>query len=526
MVNTLESQMSKYGVEFFSKSDDRFGLKQNMNKNTKGVSFEPTIFPNDSTELDTIVENDRDNGDIVLNKVTSNEIDTSFIVDDVIDNSFVEINDNDEYFDEGFGNIDGDDDDDDADDNNNEDRDNNENNNNGNNNNSNNNNNEAFTSPDKIIISEVVSTPDATPSADFNAKTPTLADLKLSEATRSLVGVNGRDNIQRKSFGGGKASLIPVRNRFDDSVNESNIIDNELNEDNNAGNISTYSLNDSNIEINITSSNIKGRKSLLHTPSNYKGTNVSSPLTPTTPTIGTPFQTCDLRLNNKDDLGEIGLMDHMDDIVDSPVLENHTSPSLHLSANIPITHLSLYELNTSIKEMASNPNSPIHTINEKINKINIDDDGNYSDENNNNNLKNLNDSDTSIDFSNNYLASPPKMAKILEPSKRRQTAVTHSNDLMIQLVTNDELVSAPVFIKKQVNLELLNKALLGINSYLATIGSNSSEQCLTQEQMDSLIIDSVGDGLSTKAILLCLLTLKRFDLAANSNVKVYKVKLL
>ena len=131
---------------------------------------------------------------------------------------------------------------------------------------------------------------------------------------------------------------------------------------------------------------------------------------------------------------------------------------------------------------------------------------NYNDNDNDNNISK--DSDSSIGF-----ISPPK-TKILEPRKNESSAN------LIPAITSDEWSTAPVFLKKQVTLEIVNKALVSINSILM-----DKRDTLTQTEMDDTISQIVDSNIPPKAVILALVQLKKLDLGTDSlKQKVYKIR--
>ena len=260
-------------------------------------------------------------------------------------------------------------------------------------------------------------------------KTPTLLDWKLSEATRKIVNTKGA------------AAVSPPMNN------------------------NTYNKDDD----------------IIETPQKFQLSYNDSSDTPTTPTIGTPFQTCDLKSSYKtgymsSNKNKSPEAQHDDLLFDS------MSPMISVKPD--------YNKIDEVVEVE------VPVI---VNDVKAFDECNIS-----------KDSDTSIGF-----MSPPKMAKILEPRKNETT----SNK--IPAISDEEWSTAPVFLKKQVTLDIVNKALVSINNSLM---DSEKRDTLTQMEMDETI-SNIDSSIPPKAVILALVQLKKLDLGTDSSKqKVYKIR--
>jgi len=277
-----------------------------------------------------------------------------------------------------------------------------------------------------VKVDDIVLSPVASRSSEkiVDNKTPTLLDWKLSDATRKIVNIKG--------------TVSPQNNSYNDD-------------------------------------------DIIETPQKFQSTfNNDSTDTPTTPTIGTPFQTCDLKASYRHSY-MTSTRNRSPEITNDDVFENSISP-------LRSVNLDNVKKEETIIHDANSPMLDEHNVS-----------------------KDSDTSDTSIGF-----ISPPKMAKILEPRKHETT----SNS--IPLISDEEWSTAPVFLKKQVTLDIVNKALISINSILI---DSEKRDTLSQTEMDETISKLVEVNIPPKAVILALVQLKKLDLGTDSNKqKVYKIR--
>ena len=225
---------------------------------------------------------------------------------------------------------------------------------------------------------------------------------------------------------------------------------------------------------------------IIETPQKFQLSYKDNNDTPTTPTFdGTPFKTCDVKSTVKSThkpSHQMGIISSDFDNIGKSNDKSTTPVVISVKSEISKEEVlaTIIESNTSAD--------------------------NYNDNDNDNNISK--DSDSSIGF-----ISPPK-TKILEPRKNESSAN------LIPAITSDEWSTAPVFLKKQVTLEIVNKALVSINSILM-----DKRDTLTQTEMDDTISQIVDSNIPPKAVILALVQLKKLDLGTDSlKQKVYKIR--
>lgn len=206
---------------------------------------------------------------------------------------------------------------------------------------------------------------------------------------------------------------------------------------------------------------------LLAVDGNAIDTNYSSPTaidTPETPTIGTPFQTCDLRTRGA-------------------------------------TSVSKLSMNSDISS-SFDCKATFRSASDAVGDINDD----FI-------------ADEAVLFTDapSSVAMPLKRSHLISP--------VHA---AIPSILQSDWDKAPSFLKLQVTIEDLNMSLMLLNRHIekAKIEGDVSVDMFTQDEMESILCgeDDCIQASSLKAIILGLVTLKRLDLGNENKVKVFRIK--
>ena len=121
--------------------------------------------------------------------------------------------------------------------------------------------------------------------------------------------------------------------------------------------------------------------------------------------------------------------------------------------------------------------------------------------------------------------SPLKVCKVLMPSKR----VIEDGQGWIPEITSAEYAQAPVFLRLQLPLPVLNAAIGSLNVFISQDHAPKNSKRLesfSDEEIEEVVGNkgTHGCGVSSKVIVLGLVSLNRLDFTTEHSVKVYRVR--
>jgi hypothetical protein len=296
---------------------------------------------------------------------------------------------------------------------------------------------------------------------EVDSKTPTLADWKLSDATRALVGRGAHDHWTN-------AIISNDNSVIEDSCSGSPPSPSDLN-------LSMTTQMFTNIKLDdISETPIKDGKLTVGPHSLL--------LSPDTPGELTPFRSYNVQ--SKHDIVERSTRMSLspDSRVAQAPLEAIYQSHTPFDSNEDVEYI---DKTTALLGSMSTQPQIFMTIN-----------------------------DVSSDDEQSVNISPLKVVKLLKP---RSAA---NSDGKIPAVQEIEWASAPAFLQKQVTVDMLNTAVRSLNQYLESM---NEVETISQKDM-STALSVFPSELTIKTVVMALVYLKRLDISTEGGLKQYKVK--